>query len=203
MGLANKSNNQNNIINIYSINCDTCQKNIEVPIKKSDKENTTGGIFRIVAIHQCKDEQVAYLLFFDDFLTLRQKVVTPVTIAGIDDSDIFNEFQRTSLKRFGGFNFLRKMFNEQLAKVIYGILLGQQVVVLGNKIEVMASIHSLELFARHRNIIYEPWTEEVSHADLIGTKPERINYYPNSIIVDLSKREILGGEDDYITTMDL
>jgi len=84
----NITNNKNEIINICSINCDICQKNIEVPIKKSDKENSSGGIFRIVAIHQCSEEQVAYLLFFDDHLTLRQKVVAPVTLAGIQDSDI-------------------------------------------------------------------------------------------------------------------
>lgn len=190
------TNNSNNIINIYSINCDTCQKNIEVPIKKSDKENTTGGIFRIVAIHQCSGEQVAFLLFFDDFLTLRQKVVTPVTIAGIDQSDIFNEFQRISLKHYGGFNFLRKMFAEDLAKVIYGIILGQQVVLLGSKNEVEASIHSLELFARHRTLNCDSWTEEISHADIIGTKPELVKYYPNSIIVDLSKKEIIRGEEN-------
>jgi hypothetical protein len=190
------TNNSNNIVNIYSINCDTCQKNIEVPIKKSDKENNSGGIFRIVAIHQCSGEQVAFLLFFDDFLTLRQKVVTPVTITGIDESDIFNEFQRTSLKHYSGFNFLRKMFTEELAKVIYGIIIGQQVVILGNKIEVEASIYSLELFAKHRNLICDSWTEEMSHADIIGTKPELAKYYPKSIIVDLSKKEIMRGEEN-------
>ena len=138
MGFTSKTTNHNDIINIYSINCDSCQKNIEVPIKKSQKENSSGGIFRIVAIHQCIDEQVAYLLFFDDHLALRQKIVTPVTITGIQESDIFNEFQKTSLKRYGGFNFLRKIFNKDLAKVIYGIILGQQVVVVGNKLEVEA-----------------------------------------------------------------
>ena len=109
MAHQNITNNKNQIINICSINCETCQKNIEVPIKRSDKENSSGGIFRIVAIHQCFDEQVAFLLFFDNHLALRQKVVTPVTIAGIQESDIFNELQRASLKLYGGFNFLRKM----------------------------------------------------------------------------------------------
>jgi len=192
----NITNNKNVIINIYSINCDICQKTIEVPIKKSEKENSSGGIFRIVAIHQCSEEQVAYLLFFDDHLTLRQKVVTPVTLAGIQDSDIFNEFQRTSLKRYGGFNFLRKMFKKDLAKVIYGIILGQQVVVIGDKNEVEASIYSLELFAKHRNFICDSWIEEKSHADIIGTKPEFVKFYSNSIIVDISKKEILRGEEN-------
>lgn len=196
MGFTRNSKNHNDIINIYSINCGTCQKNIEVPIKKSQKESSSGGIFRIVAIHQCSDEQVAYLLFFDDNLALRQKVVTPVTIAGIQESDIFNEFQRTSLKLYGGFNFLRKMFNKDLAKVIYGIILGQQVVVVGNKNEVEASIYSLELFAGHRNFICDSWIEEKSLADIIGTKPDSVKFYPNSIIVDLSKKEILRGEEN-------
>jgi len=196
MDLQNITNNKNQIINIYSINCDTCQKNIEVPIKKSDKESSSGGIFRIVAIHQCFDEQVAFLLFFDDHLALRQKVIAPVTIAGIQESDIFNEFQRTSLKRYGGFNFLRKIFKEELAKVIYGLILGQQVVVIGNKNEVEASIYSLELFAAHRNFICDSWSEEKSHADIIGTKPELVKFYSNSIIVDLSNKEILRGEEN-------
>jgi len=196
MDLQNITNSKNHIINIYSINCDTCQKNIEVPIKKSDKESSSGGIFRIVAIHQCFDEQVAFLLFFDDNLALRQKVVTPVTIAGIQESDIFNEFQRASLKLYGGFNFLRKMFNKDLAKVIYGIILGQQVVVVGNKNEVEASIQSLKLFAGHRNFICDSWIEEKSLADIIGTKPDSVKFYPNSIIVDLSKKEILRGEEN-------
>lgn len=196
MAHQNITNNKNEIINIYSINCDICQKNIEVPIKKSEKENSSGGIFRIVAIHQCSEEQVAYLLFFDDHLTLRQKVVAPVTLAGIQDSDIFNEFQRISLKRYGGFNFLRKMFKKDLAKVIYGIILGQQVVVIGDKNEVEASIYSLELFAGHRNFICDSWVEEISHADIIGTKPELVKFYSNSIIVDISKKEILRGEEN-------
>ncbi|NPE07391.1 MAG: hypothetical protein GNW80_03830 [Asgard group archaeon] len=196
MAFQNITNNKSQIINIYSINCDTCQKNIEVPIKKSDKESSSGGIFRIVAIHQCFDEQVAYLLFFDDHLALRQKVVTPVTIAGIQESDIFNEFQKTILKQYGGFNFLRKMFNKDLAKVIYGIILGQQVVIVGNKVEVEASIFSLELFAGHRNFICDSWIEEKSLADIIGTKPDLVKFYPNSIIVDLSKKEIMRGEEN-------
>ncbi len=196
MGFTSKTTNHNDIINIYSINCDSCQKNIEVPIKKSQKENSSGGIFRIVAIHQCIEEQVAYLLFFDDHLALRQKIVTPVTITGIQESDIFNEFQKTSLKRYGGFNFLRKIFNKDLAKVIYGIILGQQVVVVGNKLEVEASIYSLELFVRHRNYSCDSWIEEKSLADIIGTKPDFAKYYPNSIIVDLSKKEIFRGEEN-------
>ena len=199
MGFTNNSNNQNNIINIYSINCDTCQRNIEVPIKKSDKDNSSGGIFRIVAVHQCKEEQLALLLFFDDSLTLRQKVVAPVTLAGIHESDVFNEFQKISLKRFGGFNFLSKIFKDDLAKVLYGIILGQQVIVIGEKNEVEASIYSLELFAQHRNLISESWTEEISHADLIGTKPDMLKFYPNSIILDLSKKEILRGERNTYT----
>jgi len=192
----NITNSKNQIINICSIKCDTCQKNIEVPIKKSDKENSSGGIFRIVAIHQCFDEQVAFLLFFDEYLALRQKVITPFTIAGIQESDIFNEFQRTSLKRYSGFNFLRKMFKKELAKAIYGIILGQQVVVIGNKNEVEASIYSLELFAEHRNFICDSWSEEKSQADIIGTKPELVKFYSNSIIVDLSNKEILRGEEN-------
>jgi hypothetical protein len=115
-------------------------------------------------------------------------------MAGIQESNVFNEFQKISLKQFGGFNFLRKMFKDNLAKVIYGIILGQQVVVLGNKIEVEASIYSLELFAQHRHLSCDSWTEELSHSDLIGTKPEMKNLYPDSIILDLSKKEISRGE---------
>jgi hypothetical protein len=135
-------------------------------------------------------------LFFDVHLALRQKVVTPVTIAGIQESDIFNEFQKTSLKLYGGFNFLRKIFKKDLAKVIYGIILGQQVVVVGNKNEVEASIYSLELFAGHRNFICDSWVEEKSLADIIGTKLDLVKFYPNSIIVDLSKKEILRGKEN-------
>ncbi len=183
----------NHIINIASVNCDICHKMIEVPIRKSDKDSEIGGIFRIVAIHQCLNEQIAFLLFFDDFLVLRQKVRTHVTLTDIHESDIFSEDQRRNLRILSGFNYLRKKLKDDLAKVIYGILINQQVVITGEKTSVIPSIESLEIFAKHRRVSIDSWTLDKSTADIIGTKPENAQFYFSSLIVDLENNIVFNG----------
>ena len=186
-------NKNNQIINIVSVNCDICHKMIEVPIRKSDKDSEIGGIFRIIAIHQCLNEQIAFLLFFDDFLVLRQKVQTHVTLTDIHESDIFSEDQRRNLRILSGFNYLRKKLKDDLAKVIYGILIGQQVVIIGEKNSVIPSIESLEIFAKHRKVSINSWTLVKSNADIIGTKLENSQLYFSSLIVDLENNIVFNG----------
>ncbi|MHA1213624.1 MAG: hypothetical protein ACTSSH_14350 [Candidatus Heimdallarchaeota archaeon] len=157
MNFLNDKNNNSHIISLYSLQCERCHKNIEVPIKASDKEKIAGGIFRIVAIHQCLNEPLAFILFFDGFLTLRQKVTTPVTVAGINEYDYFDDHQKENIKQISGFNYLYKKLQEDLAKVIFGIITGQRIVIIGEKFEVESTINSLKIFAYYpacRIILY-------------------------------------------------
>ncbi|NHK30229.1 MAG: hypothetical protein FK730_02680 [Asgard group archaeon] len=186
--------NSSDIINIYSINCDICHKTIEVPIKKSEKDTAVGGIFRIVAVHQCEEETLAFLLFFDGNLALRQKVVTPVTITDINESDYVDDIQKEMFKLFGGFRFLYKKIGKEVAKILFGLITSQQVVVIGEQNEVEAVIESLFYFAEHRYPTINKWTNDIlSTTDIIGTKISNSKFYPNSLIVDLEKNVVING----------
>jgi len=195
MNLSNNdSNNNNNIINLYSLKCDRCKKNIEIPIKKSDKENDIGGIFRIVAVHQCLNEPIAFILFFDDFLALRQKVTTSVTLAGINDYDYLDDQQKENIKHISGFNYLYKKLGNNLAKALYAIITGQRLIIIGEKNAVESSIASIEIFAKYRNCKISSWTDTIaSDIDIIGTSKEFKNVYQNSVVVDLFENAIQNG----------
>lgn len=191
---TNNNNDKNAIINIYSINCENCHKTIEIPIKKSDKNSTTGGIFRIVAIHQCEEETLAFLLFFDENLALRQKVITPVTVTDINESDYVDDIQKEMFRLFSGFRFLYKKLKEEIAKVLFGLITGQQIVITGEQNEVEAVIESLLYFAEHRFPFVYSWTDEIlPSADIIGTKSSNVDYYLNALIVDLENNVVING----------
>ncbi|NHJ49970.1 MAG: hypothetical protein FK733_19415 [Asgard group archaeon] len=184
----------NPIINIISIDCEVCHKNLEIPIKKSDKESSQGGIFRIVAMHQCTTEPLAFLLFFDEHLTLRQKVVTPVTITEINGTSYVNEAQKRDFKLFSGYRFLYKLLGDEISKIIFGLITGQQIVITGEKNVVEAIIDSLVIFIEHKHPIIESWSLETdSIADIVGLKEIKSNHFKNSLIVDLSLNIIKNG----------
>ncbi|HUT82989.1 MAG TPA: hypothetical protein VMZ29_17465 [Candidatus Bathyarchaeia archaeon] len=196
MNLSNNSvNNNYNIINLYSLKCDRCKKNIEIPIKKSDKERDVGGIFRIVAIHQCLNEPIAFILFFDDFLALRQKVTTSVTLASINDYDYLDDQQKENIKQISGFNYLYKKLGNNLAKVIYAIITGQRLIIIGEKNAVESSIASIEIFAKYRNYKINLWTDDTIayDIDIVGTSKEFKDVYQDSVIVDLFENTVQNG----------
>jgi len=194
MNLSDNGFNNNNIVSLYSVQCDRCKKNIEIPIKKTDKEKDIGGIFRIVAIHQCLNEPIAFILFFDDFLVLRQKVTSTVTLAGINEYDYLDDQQKENIKHISGFNYLYKKLKNDLIKVLYAIITGQRLIVIGEKTAVESSIASIAIFAKYRNCKINPWTETYAKdVDIIGTTRKFKDSYQDSVIVNLFDNTVLNG----------
>ncbi|NHJ84052.1 MAG: hypothetical protein FK734_01235 [Asgard group archaeon] len=180
---------KNGFMHLYSIKCEKCQKVIEIPIKKSDKESITGGIFRIIALHQCTDAQYALLLYFDDHMALRQKIVAPVTVAGIHDFDLSID-EKDSFKQIGGFDYLHRKFKSLLAQIIFSMVTGQQVIFLGEKLEVSSAIDALKIFSSQRTHRIDYWAKAKSDACIIGTKKTKTDVYPGALIVDFHEKTL-------------
>ncbi|MBN1327898.1 MAG: hypothetical protein JXA54_00365 [Candidatus Heimdallarchaeota archaeon] len=181
------------IVRTFSIQCEKCNNYIEVPIRKADINSAIGGIFRIVVIHQCNKERVAIFLFFDKHLSLRQKVVNQIAVTDISEGDLSDRDSQIPLKQFSTLNFLYKKLGVDLAKVIFGAIVGQQIIFIGDRTEVEPSIVSMTLFVPHRKVIINSWIEEISDADFIGTTKQLMTLYPESLKVNLVTKEIING----------
>ncbi len=194
--------NDNGIGYIHHILCENCGNSIEVPIKKSEKDSAIGGIFRVVVIHQCLDEQIAFMLYFDENLALRQKVSCPVTLAELHQTNLLEKAQFLDAKQHNGFIYLHKKLGEQLAQVIFGAIIGQQIVFLGEKTEVESTCLAITAFTKHRISQVECWTTNKSNAIIIGTKPKNIELYEDSLIVNLPKNHVKNGiENSYCSSI--
>ncbi|MHA1156192.1 MAG: hypothetical protein ACTSQK_08800 [Candidatus Heimdallarchaeota archaeon] len=193
---------ENGISYIHHILCEKCQNSIEVPIKRSEKDSAVGGIFRVVVIHQCIDEQIAFMLYFDENLALRQKVSTPVTVAELQQIDLLDKAQLPDMKQYNGFIYLHKKLGAQLAQVIYGAIIGQQIVFLGEKTEVEPTCLAITAFTKHRITQVECWANKKSNASILGTKPKNIDLYEDSLVVNLPKNHVINGiENSYCTSL--
>ncbi|MBD3191073.1 MAG: hypothetical protein GF308_10535 [Candidatus Heimdallarchaeota archaeon] len=181
------------IIKTYSLQCDKCSNFIEVPIRKSDINTAVGGIFRIVAIHQCNNERVALFLFFDKHLSLRQKVVSQVTVTDLQEGELLDRASLSFVKKHATVKYLYKKFNEEISQIIFGTIIGQQIVIIGEKTTVEPVVECLTLFTPHRKTFAETWTEETTDADILGTTKEMQEEYWNSLIVNLEKNRIING----------
>ena len=192
----NKSNinKENGILHIHSDICDKCHKIIEVPIKKSDRNSSIGGIFRIVVVHQCLDENVVIMFFFDDFFVLRQKVNIPVTNSDLKEQDYIDRSRLDNEKKFAGFKFLYKRLRSELSKAIFGTIVGQQIVITGEEHEVKASCIVLSSFTEHRVSFIDDWTQDKSEADIVGTQTAFIGLYPEAVIINLESQRVSNGK---------
>jgi len=197
MPSENQSNNNVNdeeILTIFSFNCDLCHKTIEIPLTRKDKENQVGGIFQKIIIHQCVDKPKAFFIYFDEHFALRQKILREVTIAKISESNGFSLEQIEDIKVKYGFNYFYKKFSEEFSKAIYAILIGQQVIIAGDKSLVSSLIHTLRIFTQIRNCKIIEWTEKVDRfADIVGTPKIDLENFPTSVIIDLDNNRIING----------
>ncbi len=193
---------ENGISYIHNIHCERCGNSIEVPIKKSEKNSAIGGIFRVVVIHQCLDEQIAFMLYFDENLALRQKVSCPVTVAELHQTNLLDKAQFHDTRQYNAFIYLHKKLGSQLAKVIYGVIIGQQIVFLGEKTEVEPTCLAISAFTKHRITRVDCWATKKSTASIVGTKPKNIGLYESSLVVNLPKNYVINGiENSYCSTM--
>ena len=187
---------------VHHILCEKCQNSIEVPIKQSDKDTAIGGIFRIVVIHQCIEEQIALMLYFDDNFALRQKVSCPVTLVEPNNIDLLDKNQHIDRRQHNAFIYLyKKLGTEQLAKIIFGAIIGQQIVFLGEKLEVEPTCLAMSTFTFHRKCHIDCWSFDKSSASIIGTSPNNSQIYKDSLIVNLPKNYVQNGiVNEYIVS---
>ncbi|HUU78137.1 MAG TPA: hypothetical protein VMX55_07290 [candidate division Zixibacteria bacterium] len=190
---GNNNDKNNGILHIHSDNCDKCHKSIEVSIKRSDRNSAIGGIFRIVIIHQCLTEKIVIMFFFDDFFVLRQKVSIPVSNSDLKEEDYLDRASLKNTKKFAGFKFLYKRLRSDFAKAIFGVLVGQQIVIAGEEHEVKASCIAISSFTEHRISFIDDWTQDRSDADIVGTQTAFIGLYPEAVIIDLETQKVLNG----------
>ena len=193
MGNLTEMNN-NQVIRVFSFYCDICHKKIEVPILKKDKERQVGGIFRKIVIHQCEKEPLAFFLYFDEHYALRQKITREVTFEKIDAVNGFSHEELEDIKVKYGFNYFYKIFGDEFSKVIFAILIGQQVIIAGEKSVVSSLINTLKIFTEIRNCKITYWSKEIELlSDIVGTPGINRQKFPNSIIVDLKNKQIKNG----------
>ncbi|MFW9924471.1 MAG: hypothetical protein ACFFDW_14400 [Candidatus Thorarchaeota archaeon] len=198
MDLNSQTKKENGIIHIHSDNCDRCHKIIEIPIKKSDKESSIGGIFRIAVVHQCEKERIVLLFYFDDFLILRQKVSVPIAQSELKEGEHLDRTKLPDFKKFAGFKFLFKKIGDDLAKAIYAAIIGQQIAIVGDQTEVEPACLAISAFTEHRVCFIDEWTNEYSNADIVGTSSELQNLYLNAVIIDLERNTVRNGlKNDY------
>ncbi len=90
------------------------------------------------------------------------------------------------------FNLIKK----DLDKVIYALILGDSVIVTGDKALVKLAIDTLALFTFNRapEIIY--WTKEYTIGDIVGGPPILTDVYKTGVIVDLKNSRVIRGKSN-------
>jgi hypothetical protein len=185
---------KDDLVRNFQIQCESCQAIIAVPIKQSDVDSTIGGVFKMVVLHQCKDDkQKAFVLFFDKHLSLRSKAISDVAVSDVQKAIPLKDQILTKEDLFSSLKSLYTQFNKEFGSIIYGLLLGQQIIILGDQSQVEPVTESLAIFAPHRQLTIRSWTEEKSSADIVGKTA--LSQYDNNeaLIVDIEKGVITNG----------
>jgi hypothetical protein len=196
MSEPNESN-KDPLVKNFQLQCDTCDGTINVPIRKSNIDSTIGGVFKMVAIHQCEGgKQKAFVLFFDRHLALRSKAISDVAVSDIEAAIPLEEQILTEGDLFSTLQLLYEEFNKKLGSLIYGVLLGQQIIIVGEQEKVEPIINTLSIFAPHRQLTIHSWTEETSSADIMGKATLAKHELFEGIIIDLEKSEVINGYDN-------
>ncbi|NHI91206.1 MAG: hypothetical protein EAX96_01800 [Candidatus Lokiarchaeota archaeon] len=91
---------------------------------------------------------------------------------------------------------LFNLFQKNLDKVLYSIVMGEHVVVIGAQSLVELVIDSLTIFSFEKIPKMKYWTEEYFDADIIGGPPKIAHYYKKSLILDLEKKKISSGKSN-------
>ncbi|MCK4897009.1 MAG: hypothetical protein KAS47_09375, partial [Candidatus Heimdallarchaeota archaeon] len=98
-------------------------------------------------------------------------------------------------REFLSFEIISRIVPEGLDKVLYGLIVGIPVIVVGNRNLVEPMIHSLRLLSPTRLLNVKPWSFQYEHGyDIIGTN-DYDKLVPSStlVIVNIDEGIVFGG----------
>jgi hypothetical protein len=177
----------------FRLLCEKCQNVIAVPVTQEHIDSAIGGIFKIVAVHQCSNEQIVLSLFFDTYLALRQKLVSKVTVTDMENGEALDPATQSPIKNLQVMKSLYKQFRKDIAPAIFAVITGQQVVFIGSKGKVHDAVNAMTIFAPHRNLVTNKFTTKISDGDIVGTTAEMADKYWDAVVIDLEKQAVKNG----------
>ncbi|HUX99134.1 MAG TPA: hypothetical protein VMV49_06235 [Candidatus Deferrimicrobium sp.] len=91
---------------------------------------------------------------------------------------------------------LFNLFPKDLDKVINALLLGETVIVSGEKEFVKLIIDTLTLFNIEGNFDIIYWTKEPALGNIVGCPPSLLNFFKKEIILDLYGKKVIEGKSN-------
>ncbi len=143
--------------------------------------------------HQCEPN------FFDDFDLVIRDIIDQANeerLAKISDNYLaFPDFERPMISgRNLSVPFLVKFAGDSLDKLLFALFIGMRIVVAGEPSLVKIIVDTLQLFAPHRILKKQYWTEDVQEHgyDIVGVPPKLAPLYLDSTIMNLENRFVDG-----------
>lgn len=138
--------------------------------------------------------------YFLGFEKIVNQMIEKINGMVLDDTikveQIFKDFQKPDLILDNiSLPFLFKMLkNEEIAKLIFSLVIGKRIAITGDPAMAKLMIDSLEIFSPHHSIKKIYWADNFANTmgDIIGVDPSLIDLLIDSTIVNLEKNKVSG-----------